>query len=33
MLTVNVVTLFPDVFAAALEASIPGRAAERGLVR
>ncbi len=33
MLTINVVTLFPDVFAAPLAASIAGRAAERGLVR
>jgi tRNA (guanine37-N1)-methyltransferase len=33
MLTVNVVTLFPEIFAAPLAASIPGRAAEKGLVR
>ncbi|MGH7675235.1 MAG: tRNA (guanosine(37)-N1)-methyltransferase TrmD [Gemmatimonadales bacterium] len=33
MLTVNVVTLFPEVFAAPLAASIPGRAAAKGLVR
>jgi tRNA (guanine37-N1)-methyltransferase len=33
MLTINVVTLFPDVFTTALAVSIPGRAAERGLVR
>ena len=33
MLTINVVTLFPEVFTAALASSIPGRAAERGLVR
>ena len=32
-LTINVVTLFPEVFAAALAASIPGRAAAAGLVR
>jgi len=33
MLTINVVTLFPEVFEAPLRASILGRAAERGLVR
>jgi tRNA (guanine37-N1)-methyltransferase len=33
MLTINVVTLFPEVFAAPLAASIPGRAAAAGLVR
>jgi tRNA (guanine37-N1)-methyltransferase len=33
MLTINVVTLFPEYFAAPLALSIPGRAAERGLVR
>src|SRR2546428_5429272 len=33
MLTINVVTLFPEVFPAPLAASIAGRAAERGLVR
>jgi tRNA (guanine37-N1)-methyltransferase len=33
MLTINVVTLFPEVFTAALAASIPGRAAAAGLVR
>jgi tRNA (guanine37-N1)-methyltransferase len=33
MLTINVVTLFPEVFEAALRASIPGRAAKQGLVR
>ncbi len=33
MLTINVVTLFPEVFAAPLAASIAGRAAEQGLVR
>ncbi|HKW41487.1 MAG TPA: tRNA (guanosine(37)-N1)-methyltransferase TrmD [Gemmatimonadales bacterium] len=33
MLTVNVVTLFPEVFAGALRVSILGRAAEQGLVR
>jgi tRNA (guanine37-N1)-methyltransferase len=33
MLTINVVTLFPEVFAAPLATSIAGRAAERGLVR
>src|SRR5207237_7045678 len=33
MLTVNVVTLFPEVFEAALAVSIPRRAAERGLAR
>ena len=33
MLTINVVTLFPEVFAAPLATSIPGRAAEQGLVR
>jgi tRNA (guanine37-N1)-methyltransferase len=33
MLTINVVTLFPEVFQAPLAASIPGRAAEQGLVR
>src|SRR5438874_1347048 len=31
MLTINVVTLFPEVFQAALAVSIPGRAAEGGL--
>jgi tRNA (guanine37-N1)-methyltransferase len=33
MLTINVVTLFPEVFAASLAASIPGRAAKAGVVR
>src|SRR6058998_292409 len=33
MLTINVVTLFPEVFPAPLAASIVGRAAEQGLVR
>ena len=33
MLTINVVTLFPEVFAAPLSASIPGRAAAAKLVR
>lgn len=33
MLRINVVTLFPEVFRAALAASILGRAAERGLVQ
>ncbi len=33
MLTINVVTLFPQVFEASLRASILGRAAERGLAR
>jgi tRNA (guanine37-N1)-methyltransferase len=33
MLTINVVTLFPEVFAAPLATSILGRAAEQGLVR
>ena len=33
MLTINVVTLFPEVFAVPLAASIPGRAATEGLVR
>jgi tRNA (guanine37-N1)-methyltransferase len=33
MLTVNVVTLFPEWFAAPLASSILGRAAEKGLVR
>jgi tRNA (guanine37-N1)-methyltransferase len=33
MLTINVVTLFPDVFGAPLAASIAGRAAAQGLVR
>src|SRR2546425_11537528 len=33
MLTINVVTLFPEVFLAPLAASIVGRAAEQGLVR
>jgi len=33
VLTINVVTLFPEVFAAPFGVSIPGRAAERGLVR
>ena len=33
MLTINVVTLFPEVFAAPLAISIPGRAAAEGLVR
>ena len=33
MLTINVVTLFPEVFAAPLAASIPGRAAAAQLVR
>jgi len=32
MLVVNVVTLFPEVFAPALSTSIPGRAAKAGLV-
>ncbi len=33
MLTINVVTLFPEVFQAPLATSIPGRAAEAGLAR
>lgn len=33
MLTINVVTLFPEMFAASLATSILGRAAEQGLVR
>src|SRR5690349_16712116 len=33
MLTISVVTLFPEVFAGALRVSILGRAAEQGLVR
>src|SRR6266704_5077162 len=33
MLTINVVTLFPEMFEAALRASILGRAATQGLVR
>ncbi len=33
MLTINVVTLFPEVFAAPLRTSILGRAATQGLVR
>jgi len=33
MLTINVVTLFPEVFEASLRVSILGRAAEQGLVR
>jgi len=33
MLTINVVTLFPEVFEGPLRVSILGRAAERGLVR
>src|SRR2546428_11541953 len=33
MLTLNVVTLFPEVFHAALQVSILGRAAEQGLAR
>ena len=33
MLTINVVTLFPEMFEAALRASILGRAAAQGLVR
>src|SRR5690349_4772440 len=33
MLTINVVTLFPEVFEGGLRVSILGRAAERGLVR
>jgi tRNA (guanine37-N1)-methyltransferase len=33
MLTINVVTLFPEIFAGALRVSILGRAAEQGLVR
>ena len=33
MLRINVVTLFPEVFEAALAVSIPGRAAEQQLVR
>jgi len=32
MLTINVVTLFPEVFDASLRVSILGRAAARGLV-
>ncbi len=32
MLTINVVTLFPEIFEASLKVSILGRAAERGLV-
>jgi tRNA (guanine37-N1)-methyltransferase len=33
MLTINVVTLFPEMFAGPLATSIPGRAAQQGLVR
>jgi tRNA (guanine37-N1)-methyltransferase len=33
MLTINVVTLFPEMFEGPLRVSIPGRAAEQGLVR
>jgi tRNA (guanine37-N1)-methyltransferase len=33
MLTINVVSLFPEIFAGALRVSILGRAAEQGLVR
>src|SRR5258708_7928448 len=33
MLTINVVTLFPEMFAVPLATSILGRAAEQGLVR
>ena len=33
MLTINIVTLFPEVFEAPLKVSILGRAVERGLVR
>src|SRR2546425_12230999 len=33
MLTINVVTLFPEVFDASLRVSILGRAAAQGLVR
>jgi len=33
MLTINIVTLFPEMFATPLATSIPGRAAEQGLVR
>src|SRR5437763_1083324 len=33
MLTINVVTLFPEVFEGPLRVSILGRAEERGLVR
>ena len=33
MLTINVVTLFPEMFDASLKVSILGRAAEQGLVR
>src|SRR5918992_3136501 len=33
MLTINVVTLFPEVIAPFVAASIPGRAAAAGLVR
>src|SRR5256884_1480138 len=33
MLTINVVTLFPEVFDAPLRVSILGRAAEQGVVR
>lgn len=33
MLTINVVTLFPELFEAPLRTSIMGRAADRGLVR
>ncbi len=33
MLTISVVTLFPELFAAPFTTSIPGRAAEQGLVR
>ena len=33
MLTINVVTLFPEVFQAPLATSIPGRVTEAGLVR
>ncbi len=32
MITINIVTIFPELFAAPLAASIPGRAARAGLV-
>ena len=33
MITIDVVTLFPEVFEPFVAASIPGRAAQAGLVR
>ena len=33
MITIDVITLFPEVFGPFLAASIPGRAVEAGLVR